>query len=562
MKHTITKTSHASRCLVRAAVIMLTFVMCFACVVPLAGGSEAYAAASVQASGKVNASGGACLRSEASTSSRQVMLVNDNTSVTIISEVFTANSTKASARWYYVSVSGKTGYIRSDLVDSIAYANISGKTTAKVNYRTGPSSSMKKKGSLKKGKSLVVLSAAKYKSTGATWYKVKISGKVYYISAKYVKLGSAVSTSASSAKAEAPAAGVTATGARVPVCIEAGKGFTIKGVLKASSEISTVRIGVLSSNGSWAFSHKYDVNAKAFDIYSVDKDVAFGKLAPGKYTYRVEAVSGGKTYTPLTSKFEVTTSPLLAGLKGNPTNGGRARYVYTFDTKNCTKLFSVSGFSKAVVPQGMTFTGSEYYIVYGMSAMQAIVTYSASGEKLKAGGFAFRIGHPNGITWDPKTGLCYIFKGNQKTIYTWNPKTNKYGKAKTPYSSSGVAYDSSTNFIYATSQSGVRVYSSDGKFRHNKLFRRCSHGIKHYIQDCGAAGGFVFHGISGSNKQKTNFLDVYRSSDGMYLGSIRIAIGEIESVVVGNDGYVQLLVNTPGKTDYVWKTPLNINDLK
>ena len=40
-----------------------------------------------------------------------------------------------------VVVKGKTGYIRSDLVDSIAYANISGKTTAKVNYRTGPSSS-------------------------------------------------------------------------------------------------------------------------------------------------------------------------------------------------------------------------------------------------------------------------------------------------------------------------------------------------------------------------------------------------------------------------------------
>lgn len=110
------------------------------------------------------------------------------------------------------------------------------------------------------------------------------------------------------------------------------------------------------------------------------------------------AVSGGRTYTVINSKFEVTTNALVAGLKGNATNGGKARYVYTFDTTNCTKMFAITGFSKAVVPQGMTFTGSEYHIVYGMSAMQAIVTYSADGEKLKSGGFAFRIGHPNGIT--------------------------------------------------------------------------------------------------------------------------------------------------------------------
>ena len=560
MKHTIRKQSTASRFLARTAVIMLTFVMCFTCIIPIAGDAGVYAA-SVQASGKIDASGGACMRSKTSTDSKQIMLVKDNASVTVIQEVFNSKSTKASGRWYLVSYSGKQGYIRSDLVDITSYANISAKTTAKVNYRTGPSSSMKKKGSLKRGASLVVLSEAKLKSSSAKWYRVKISGKAYYISAKYVKLGAA-SSSASTSKASAPTAGVTVSGARVPVCIEAGKGFTIKGVLKGSDEISTVKIGVLDSKGSWVFSHKYDVDARSFDILSVDRDVAFGKLTPGTYTYRVEAVSGGKTYTPLNSKFEVTTSALLAGLKGNPTNGGKARYVYTFDTTNCTKLFGVSGFSKAVVPQGMTFTGSEYYIVYGMKPMQAIVTYSQTGEKLKSGGFAFNMGHPNGITWDPKTGLCYIFKGNQKTIYTWNPKTNKYGKAKTPYSSSGVAYDGSTNYIYATSQTGVRVYSSDGKFKHQKLFKRCSHGIKHYIQDCGAGGGFVFHGISGSNKQKTNFLDVYRSADGMYLGSIRIAIGEIESVVVGNDGYVQLLVNTSGKTDYVWKTPLNINDLK
>lgn len=92
---------------------------------------------------------------------------------------------------------------------------------------------------------------------------------------------------------------------------------------------------------------------------------------------------------------------------------------------------------------------------------------------------------------------------------------------------------------------------------------------KWYLADVGgkayylsAGGGFIFHGVSGSNKQTTNFLDIYRAADGKYLGSVRVAIGEIESAVVGNDGYLQILVNTPGKTDYVWRTPLNVNELR
>ena len=94
--------------------------------------------------------------------------------------------------------------------------------------------------------------------------------------------------------------------------------------------------------------------------------------------------------------------------------------------------------------------GSQYYILYGMVAGQSVVTYSANGKRLRASKLSFSIGHPNGITWDPQTRLCYVFK-----------------------------------------------------------------------------------------------------------------LGEIESAVVGNDGYLQLLINTMGSnTDYVWKTPLNVKELQ
>ncbi len=255
-------------------------------------------------------------------------------------------------------------------------------------------------------------------------------------------------------------------------------------------------------------------------------------------------------------------SELARALLSNPTLGGKQRVVYTFSTDNCSARFPIEGYSNAIVPQGFTYTGSKYYILYGMSAGQSIVTYSADGERLGASKFSFWIGHPNGITWDPVTRRCYIFKGNQKRIYTWNPATKKFGKSKTPYSSSGVGYDNETGLIYASSHTGIRAYSADGKFSHKKLFPRCKPGIFHYIQDCGAGEGFIFHGISGKNKKKTNYLDIYRAADNAYLGSIRITIGEYESAVIGPDGYLELLLNTEDMTDYVWRTPLNINELK
>ncbi len=256
-------------------------------------------------------------------------------------------------------------------------------------------------------------------------------------------------------------------------------------------------------------------------------------------------------------------SELARALLSNPTDGGKARVVYTFDTSNCSMMFPIQGYKNAKVPQGMTFTGSEYYVLYGMEAGQAIVTYSAQGERLRASKFSFCIGHPNGITWDPLTNLCYIFKGNTTKIYTWNPVTGKFGKSRTPYSSSGVGYDSKTKLLYASSRTGIRTYSADGSFTHHKLFSRCSHGFFHYPQDCGAGGGFIFHGISGANKKTTNYLDIYRVADNAYLGSIQISLGEIESAVVGSDGYVRLLINTMGEdTDYIWKTPLNVKELK
>ena len=420
--------------------------------------SNAEAATEITASGKISMNG-IILRKHASTSSKALATLKSGQKLTIHREVFTdKRSSDASSRWYYVSAGNTSGYVKTIRVSDITWSNTTAVTTDSLNYRTGPSTSFKRLGTIKAGGQITLLLPAKLSGSDSMWYKAKIGDKTAFVSATYVKPGTSL--------------------------------FIQMDQSKLSSKPAAAR-----------------------------------------------------------------------ALLTNPTKGGKMRVVYTFSQDNCQKLFPIQGTGIATVPQGFTYTGSNFYILYGMEAGQAVVTYSSDGKRLGESPFAFCIGHPNGITWDPVTKMCYIFKGNQKTIYTWNPATNKYGKSKTPYSSSGVGYDNSTGLIYATSHTGIRAYSADGKFKHNKLFSRCTPGFFHYIQDCGAGEGFIFHGISGSKKKEVNYLDVYRSADNAYLGSIKVTMGELESSVVGPDGWLYLLINQDGRTDYIWKTPLRVKDL-
>lgn len=437
------------------------------------------------ATAKVNAPGGVNLRKTPSTSGKVIKTLNDNTKITITREVFLKkSSTSKKKRWYYVSVSGKNGYIRADLVDNIKYTTVTGKTTDAVNYRVGAGTGMAKKGTLKKGKRVTVQLTATPSDSRTNWYKVKIDDKSYYMSSDYVTItgsDSSTSTTASSSPEKTTAS-------------DAGSSET------ASPEKTPVE-----------------------------------KPAP--------------------------TSDVARALINKATNGGSARYVYTFNSDNCTKIMTVTGYNDVYTPQGMAYRDERFYILFANTDGDRIVSYSRKGTRLNAVSFPSNRGHLNGMTWDPVSKLFYIFKGNQTTIYTWNPETNAFGTAKTPYSSSGIGYDKVNDYLVASSQTGIRVYSSGGKFTHKKLFNRCKHNGTIYIQDCCGYNGIVFHGISGSNKKTINYIDVYRVSDGTYLGSIKESFGEIESAVVDDDGYLLLLINGSGTKKEIWKTPLNVNEL-
>lgn len=417
--------------------------------------SSADAASLPYSTGKINSFGGATLRSSYSTTSKKVTVIPNNKKITIQREIFTSKTKNTkSSRWYYVKYGSKKGYVRSDLVDTIKYANSAAYTTDDLNYRSGVGTQMSVKGVLRSGTPLTIQLRARYRNSSEVWYRVKIGNNSYYMIGKYLKLGKIATTKPSSDKS----------------------------------------------------------------------DVANALLR-------------------------------------NPTAGGTGcRIVYTFDEKNCSRKFEVSGIGAAYTPQGMAHNNSIYTFVFGNSGKQAIIRYNSSGKKLSSTYFSFNMGHPNGITYNPQTELYYIFKGNQKKAYTYDAKTGTFGSVNTPYSSSGIGYDASRGTMLASSRTGIREYSGDGNFEHMRLIYKCTHSGTHYVQDCCAYRGIVLHGVSGSNKQTINYIDVYRLADNAYLGSINLKVGEIESMIVNGSGKLELLVNTPVK-DYVWTTPLDVDQL-
>lgn len=166
-------------------------VLIFAAIAVLIMSARSFAASGPRATGKVDASGGVNLRSAASTDSEVVSLLSDNTSLTIYREIFTSkSSTAAENRWFYVKASGLKGYIRTDCVDTVKYKTVKAIATSDANFRKGPGTEMKKKGSVGEGETVVVYLDARPVASACgssrKWYHIKAGSKHGYIASSYI----------------------------------------------------------------------------------------------------------------------------------------------------------------------------------------------------------------------------------------------------------------------------------------------------------------------------------------------------------------------------------------
>jgi hypothetical protein len=158
----------------------------------------------------------------------------------------------------------------------------------------------------------------------------------------------------------------------------------------------------------------------------------------------------------------------------------------------------------------------------------------------------------NHIKEAEKAFLAAIESGNAeeaKKASVFNAETKKsIGNVNMPASVSAMAYDVTSDRYYLAN--GKEIYICDSNFKVEKTLAKT---IKHKsTQDIGAYNSTVMV-CSWLGKNKS-YIDIYRVSDGAYLGSYDVSIGEIESCVV-DDGYLVILMNTIGSADdRIYKT--------
>ena len=345
----------------RIATILTAFIMIwvvFAGSVYNSGVYEVYAASSdapvLTATAKVKPAEGAFIRSEASVKSSKVGGLKSGTKVVVQGQIFTSlKSTAAKEKWYLVTCGDKTGYMRSDVLTGFKYKTVKAKTIKKAAYRYGAGGSMKKKGTIKKNKTVKVVLAVTAKNTKTIWYKIKVGSKYYFISGKYLRFSSTAPTlpTESAETTTQPLTGldipinygdasadevvIKTENVSFPERLGTGMSFGLSGKVTSNVNMEKVLFGVVDSNGKWVLSSEKNVNANTFNIATIDKDITFGKLSLGDYTYKGVVYVGGKGYTAVSYDFVVvkptgadkiaSTAIALAWPKGT----AAAKYKYS-----------------------------------------------------------------------------------------------------------------------------------------------------------------------------------------------------------------------------------------
>ena len=250
----------------------------------------------------------------------------------------------------------------------------------------------------------------------------------------------------------------------------------------------------------------------------------------------------------------------IRGTVGKAKSYSSGKNIRVLNKSNLEVFREIHGDGNTNVPQSLSMTDDCYVVSYvNMSGTAGkLISYRKSDGECVSVDPVDGMGHANGTTYNPNTNKFYVAK-THKSYHTNSCSTydgttkNSTGSFKLPKVTSGIAYDESNNEYYLSK--GNELYVCNNKF----VVKRFIHKFVRYnhAQDIGAYNGaiLVCTWVSG----RTSYIDIYRATDGKYLGSYDVSIGEVESCVV-DDGYLVILMNIVGTSkDYIYKTKERIS---
>ena len=238
-----------------------------------------------------------------------------------------------------------------------------------------------------------------------------------------------------------------------------------------------------------------------------------------------------------------------------PADGAEPHVFYHLNKDNCEFVRNVEGVKEAITPQAFLHYEGGYLVTYIFKDVQKIIQF---GDSKTVHTPETDLEHANALTI--ANGKCYLVRGAGSTrCDTFDPPSSNYSSFELAYAASGIAYDTARDMFYTCSRRSLVVY--DGDFNYVKRLGRVNRTDTYYVQDCGAYGGILMQGVSGADVQGVNYIDFYNMEKGTYMGSVECQLNEIESIIVDDEGYIEILSNPPEMTDCIWKTPLNMKML-
>ena len=91
----------------------------------------------------------------------------------------------------------------------------------------------------------------------------------------------------------------------IPKEVRQGGFFVVEGIVLSNYRLSKVTVSIVNSAGKAVVSKSVNPGAWSYDLFEIDRDIKFGVLSPGTYTYKVTAKDEKKTSTLVKSKFTV-----------------------------------------------------------------------------------------------------------------------------------------------------------------------------------------------------------------------------------------------------------------
>ena len=249
-------------------------------------------------------------------------------------------------------------------------------------------------------------------------------------------------------------------------------------------------------------------------------------------------------------------------LDADPVDSGGAplNVIYRLDADNCEIAKTITGDGAADIPQGLAYTGDKYIVAYGMGSPNRIISFDVDGDGKEVSVPDIDLGKPNGLAYSDVSRLCYCVKGYSSRAVTYSPENGGYDAMSFAYGCSGVGYDRKNKWMYTSSFTTMAAYSADD-YSVLHTTRTARHSGHVYSQDCTGHGGILLHCVSPGDRHGINYIDLYDIAKGKYLGSFACDLSEVESCIVDDEGFLEILANNTSSTDYIWKTPINIDSL-